>query len=330
MKALVVGLGSMGKRRIRNLKAIGIEAITGVDPREDRRDEASGKYGINTATRVEDCLSDDPDVVIISTPPDLHIPIALDVCSRGIPFFTEAGVPDARLPDLIAKIDERRVIAMPSCTMRYFSGPKAVTHAIRCNEFGKVLLWTYHSGQYLPDWHPWERIQDYYVANRETGGCREIVVFELAWLINAVGAVQSVIGTSAKVSQLPVDIDDVYQLTIAHTDGARGQLTVDVLARYPVRFFRAICENGTIEWHADRNVVRSFLSHTSEWHENTLDVGTPESGYVNPEEPYIDEMRDFLKAVRGQTPLVYDYREELAVQRVLTAAEQSGIGFSRV
>lgn len=46
MKAVVIGLGSMGKRRIRCLQAIGGVEIIGVDLREDRRLEAQTLYGI--------------------------------------------------------------------------------------------------------------------------------------------------------------------------------------------------------------------------------------------------------------------------------------------
>ena len=48
MKFIVVGLGSMGKRRVRNLIALGDNDIAGFDLREDRCLEANGKYGIKT------------------------------------------------------------------------------------------------------------------------------------------------------------------------------------------------------------------------------------------------------------------------------------------
>ena len=41
MRFLIVGLGSMGKRRIRNLRALGETEIAGFDPRPERRDEAT-------------------------------------------------------------------------------------------------------------------------------------------------------------------------------------------------------------------------------------------------------------------------------------------------
>ena len=43
MKFLVVGLGSMGKRRVRNLLSLGYDDILGYDLRKDRIDEARKK-----------------------------------------------------------------------------------------------------------------------------------------------------------------------------------------------------------------------------------------------------------------------------------------------
>ena len=42
---LVIGLGSMGKRRVRCLQTLQIKDIIGFDLREDRRLEAKNKYG---------------------------------------------------------------------------------------------------------------------------------------------------------------------------------------------------------------------------------------------------------------------------------------------
>ena len=47
MNVLVIGLGSMGKRRIRLIQELFPEAfIYGVDARQDRREEVSDLYGI--------------------------------------------------------------------------------------------------------------------------------------------------------------------------------------------------------------------------------------------------------------------------------------------
>ena len=49
MKFLIVGLGSMGKRRIRNLQALGHVELAGFDIRKDRRDESKEKYDIEVS-----------------------------------------------------------------------------------------------------------------------------------------------------------------------------------------------------------------------------------------------------------------------------------------
>ncbi len=322
MNVLVIGLGSMGKRRVRNMKAIGVAGITGFDPRQDRRDEAAGKYGIRTTSDVAAALREKPDCAVISTPPDWHVPYALDALAAGVPFFSEASVPDARLPELHRRLRDTGVIGMPSCTMRFFPGPKRLKAAVAGGAIGKPYAWMYQSGQYLPDWHPWESIQSFYVSNPVTGACREIVPFELTWLVDVFGPVASVAGQRAKVSDLPVSIEDIYQLQIRHQDGVFGQLTVDVLARAPVRHIRITGSEGLVEWNAGANSVRLFKAGGA-WTEETLNRGSIETGYVNPEEPYIEEMREFLDCVTRKRQPAYTYADDQAVLDVLVAAEAS-------
>ena len=60
MRFLVIGLGSMGKRRIRCLKYLGEKDIIGFDVRQERCDEATSRYGINAYTDFERALSEKP------------------------------------------------------------------------------------------------------------------------------------------------------------------------------------------------------------------------------------------------------------------------------
>ena len=52
LKILVVGLGSMGKRRIRNLVKLGYRDILGFDTQKLRRNESSRKYKIKTVKNI--------------------------------------------------------------------------------------------------------------------------------------------------------------------------------------------------------------------------------------------------------------------------------------
>src|SRR3546814_7022224 len=93
----------------------------------------------------------------------------------GLSCFIEASVVEAkRILELSQKIQGRPIVMAPSCTMRYFPGPRKVKEIMQSQRLGRVLNVHYQAGQYLPDWHPWEPIGSYYVSRRETGGGREI------------------------------------------------------------------------------------------------------------------------------------------------------------
>ncbi len=59
----------------------------------------------------------------------------------------------------------------------------------RIDESSCNFSYTYHVGQYLPDWHPWEDIKDFFVNDKRTNGNREILVRELPWLTETFGEV---------------------------------------------------------------------------------------------------------------------------------------------
>src|SRR5215211_3596695 len=101
MRILVVGLGSMGRRRIRNLRAIGGQELGGVEPSERRRAAVADELGIPTWGSVDEAMAWEPDALIISTPPDHHTEYALYAARRGLPFFTEASVVADGMDELI-------------------------------------------------------------------------------------------------------------------------------------------------------------------------------------------------------------------------------------
>lgn len=302
MKYLVIGLGSMGKRRVRNLRALGMGEISGFDPRADRRREAADKYGIPVFSSLDEAMrSFSPDVFVISTSPDLHMQYAYFAYDQGISCFIEASVVEAdRIRELGRKIENTGIVMAPSCTMRYYEGPKKVKELIHANVIGKVLNINYQTGQYLPDWHPWERIQDYYVSRRETGAAREIVPFELAWLNDIFGDATAVACMKGKLTDMPADIDDIYHCLLRYDGNIAANITIEVISRPRVtRELRILGSEGILCFSADTNSVNYINESLDAWNEVKLDKGTVESQYINPEEPYIAEMRDFVAAVEA-------------------------------
>lgn len=322
-RVLVIGLGSMGKRRIRNLKRLGLSSLIGFDPRADRREEVVREYAIETTEDIESAYATRPDAVVISTPPDLHVRYARDAVRRGLPFFMEASVVDDDMATLADEVEQARVVGAPSCTMRFNPSVKTLKRLVDEGRIGRVLAYTHHSGQYLPDWHPWEDYRRFYAGQRRTGACREIVPFELVWLTWLIGPVTRVGALRAKTSDLDVDIDDVYQLILAHGERLLGHLLVDVVARDPVRRCTVLGTEGNLVWDWSQKRVLLYEASTRQWTTFAEEQGTIQPGYVHAEEPYVDEMRAYLAALRSEAAWPYPLREDIAVLRLLADAERS-------
>lgn len=308
MKVLIVGLGSMGKRRIRNLQSIGGAELGGVDLRDDRRGEVEETYHIRTFTTFDQALASfQPNAVVISTPPDLHIGYANHCIRNGIPSFMEASVaPPSDMIHLAHASTRAQVLCVPSCTLKFYPGPLTIKSLIGAGTIGEPLVITYHVGQYLKDWHPWEDVQDFYVSRPATGACRELVPFELTWLNDIFGKPGVRGAQVARLSDLVLEIDDAYQCLLEYPAGTVLSLTIEVLSRPgATREMRIVGSEGILTFSGETNLVRWKNLDSPEWNDIVLGLGTVEEGYINPEEPYIDEMRSFLESVRRDSADVF-------------------------
>lgn len=300
MRFLVIGLGSMGKRRVRNLIALGHkDSVAGFDLREDRRDEAK-KYEIELYDSFDRAMEEfKPDAFLISTPPNLHMHYAYIAQENGIHSFIEASVVDAqKILELSKILKDKKLVMAPSCTMRYYPMPVKIKELVLGGVIGKVLNYNYHTGQYLPDWHPWEKIEDFYVSNPDTGGCREIVPFELTWLNDIFGDGKPLACVRRKLTDMQANIDDIYHSILEYPNNVIGNLTVEVISRpKATREIRILGSEGEIAYSADSNELRYINTKMSDWDRINFDTGTVESGYINPEEPYINEVKAYIDAI---------------------------------
>jgi predicted dehydrogenase len=330
MKFLVIGLGSMGKRRIRNLRELGFFDISGLDSRSDRRDEVEDQYGIKAFADLNLALQDfNPDVFIICTSPDAHMEYAYFGVKREIHVFIEASVVDSKkIKQLIPLKNNSKVIVAPSCTMKYFPGPIKIKELIQAEVIGKVHLVNYHVGQSLRDWHPWEEIEDYYVSKKLTGGAREIVPFELTWLNDIFGKPIPISAWKAKLSKINAPIDDTYFSLINYDNDVMVNMTVEVIANpIAVRKMLIVGENGLIEFDSQDNSVRYIVSGLDNWIECKLAPSDAYQNYINPEAPYVLELRDFIAAVREKNAdlfpnsLLSDYNVLLTLNEIEKISE---------
>jgi predicted dehydrogenase len=335
MKFLVVGLGSMGKRRIRNLLELKVDEIIGYDIREDRRKESRDLYSIKITNDIESAINMKPDVMIISTPPDKHLEYVIKAVDNDIHFFTEVNtMKPEELQSIIDLLKRKKITGLPSTNLMFHPSIIKIKNLIRNNEIGKILSFNFHSGSYLPDWHPWERLEDYYVYKKETGGGRDQIAWELSWIIALMGRPKLISAMTRKLASFQAEIFDIYDLLIQFENNSIGHVMVDVIQRPPGRTFEIIGENGCIRWDCDDKLVRVFSINTNTWKEYPEEddykgytVENPKPGFAIKEvgmtESYIDEIKNFIDVINSKKKPEFTFEDEKILLETMYAAEES-------
>jgi predicted dehydrogenase len=329
LKVLVVGLGSMGKRRIRNLRALGVRRIVGFDSRPDRREEAQNQYDITIIDTVdiEKIQQYAFDAFVISVPPAIHHHYMELSASLGIPFFVEASVVDHGLDSIITTVNEINLVAAPSGTLFFHNGIRKIYEIVKSGDLGKVTNVTYHSGQYLPDWHTYENVSEYYVSQKETGGAREIVPFELTWITKLFGFPKTVVGSYLKTIDIEgaEEIEDTYNAILHYEDGLLINLAIDVVSRFGTRKLLINGSKKQLRWSWEDQSIEVFNPDTNQWDSYKYDSIEAHEGYNKniTEQMYIDELGNFLNAALGKEEFFNDLEYDRNVLRLLYTIEQS-------
>lgn len=331
MKVLVIGAGSMGNRRIRNMKFLGITNIGVFDFDESRLEKFNDQENLITFTDFESGIREfSPDALIICTPPNKHFQYVSRGIDLGIPSFLEASVEESEnVANFWLLSQNKEVFVAPSCTMRHFNFVEQIRSAVENQSVGKLLYINYHVGQYLPDWHPWQNINDFYVSVPETSACKEIVPFELTWLCEVLNDYEPKVLTSviSRTGHIDAPIDDLYNSVSISKTGCLLNLTIEILSRpNATRKFQLIGTEGTISYDGLTKILTVDSVDPLKRQEFNLEI-EPVEGYIYSDEPYEKELSAFFNAVVSNNSELYpnDLARDSKVLKLLQIIEEKAV-----
>lgn len=323
MKALCIGYGSMGKRRIRLLKKIDRSwEILCVDSNDIRRKEVV-KDGFKAFESLNTALTECPDIAFVCTTPLAHADIIVTLLEHKIPTFTELNLSSSRYDDILMLSQNNNVVLFMSNTKLYskqIQKIKALVH-----QQTKPLSYMYHIGQYLPDWHPWESYTSFFAAKKESNGCREIFAIQLPWLINTFGDIERLSSISNKSSALDIPFNDTYVVSFKHKNGNIGTVLVDVVCREATTYLEVIGEEIHLIWDGKNNGLFNYNISTKQREKlELLSVVNHEDGYAENiiENDYEAEIRDFLSAVYNHTVPLYSLAKDKEILSIIDEIEK--------
>lgn len=316
----MIGCGSIGRRHIGNLQALGVERISAFDPVSDRRKEIEAEFNIPMPESLEEAWSNGPEVAFITAPTNMHVPLALEAATQGCHLMIEKPLSDRLdgIDELLATVRERRLTTLVGCNMRFHHGPVTIKDLLEKHVVGRIITAHLDAGQYLPDWHPWEDYRQMYAAHASMGGGVILDgIHEIDYARWLFGEVEEVYSQGGKVSSLEIDTEDTVNILMKMEAGFSVSIHMDYIQRIRCRTCKIIGEEGTIFWDISQGAVSMFTAGQNNW-----EIFPEPEGYdIN--QMYLDEMQHFLNCLAGQEKSTLNVHEAKRVLQITLAIKDS-------
>jgi predicted dehydrogenase len=330
VRALVLGLGAIGQRHVRNLRqllgddveftayrvrrnesiltdALNVEAARGLEE----------KYRIRAVPSLEAGLGEHPDFVLVCNPTSMHVPAATAAARAGCHLFIEKPLADSwdGVENLIDAVDSHENVALVAYQWRFHPLLAHVHRLLGEGMLGRILTVRAESGDYLPGWHPYEDYRRMYAARRDQGGGVILSqIHEMDYLYWLFGQPSRVMAMGGQRSSLDIDVEDTASILIDF-DGLPVHVQLDYLQRPPRRSLHIVGESGTIL--ADLLAPRLQVYRDGQLIEDASFAGFTRAHM------FLAEMQHFLRCVAGEDKPVVSLRDGSQSLAMALAARES-------
>ena len=332
---MVVGLGGIGQRHVRNLRSLLGDQVEILAWRKRRLShvltdgltiqpeaDLESVYNIRTFADLDDALAQHPEAVLVTNPTSLHVPVAIAAAEAGCHLFIEKPLSHSlegvdRLADLV---ERRALTTLVGYQLRFHPCLRLVKRLITEEAIGPLLAARLEMGEYLPSWHTYEDYRQMYASREDLGGgviLSQIHEFDLVyWWF---GMPRRVFGLGGHWSSLEIDVEDTASILLECEYGGRAMpvhVQQDYLQTPASRAYQIVGERGKILVDLPSLEVR---------------VITPDcpGGKVHRSEDFqrnqlfLDELRHFLAGLEGTEEPSVDVRDAERSLRIALAAKQS-------
>lgn len=315
---LIAGLGSIGRRHLKNLSMVGCDNIilyrTGKStlPAEELA-------GYKTFYDLEEALSLNPIAAIVSGPTSLHISIALKAIKAGCHLFLEKPISHS-----LEGISELQRIAKTKTLQihvgfqfRFHPGLQQIKKWIESNRIGQVISARSHWGECIKDWHLWEDYRKSYSVREEMGGG---VVLTLShpfdYLIWLLGDVEKVYAVTRKHQNLAINTECMAETILHFNSGVIGSVYLDYLERPAKHTLDIIGDIGTIRWDNADGTAKLFVENKC-----SGECAVPKGFERNT--MFLEEMRHFLMCINENSPPMCSIDEGIKSLEIALAVKSS-------
>ena len=311
MRFLIAGLGSIGRRHLRNLTALGESDIVLYRSGKSTLPE-DDLAGFESETDLRAALDRRPEAVIVSNPTALHLDVAIPAAEAGCHLLLEKP-----LSDSMARVEElRRAVArgggqvLVGFQFRHHPTLQRVKATIEAGGLGRVTSVRAHWGEYLPAWHPWEDYSVSYAARPELGGGALLTLSHsfdyLRWIFGEVVAARGVFGEG-----LGLQVEAAVEASLRFQSGLLAGVHLDYLQRPPDHRLEIEAENGRLRWDGASGDLETCQPPDGRWQKSPAPVGFDRNHL------FVAEMQHFLQVAGGAASPACSLEDGVRVQEIL-------------
>jgi len=296
VKFVIVGLGSIGRRHLKNLISLGEEDIILCRSKLSTLPDGELK-GFPVETNIHAALLHKPDAVIISNPTSLHLDIAIPAAEAGCHILLEKPISSSleKIDELKAALKRGKGQLLVAFQYRFHPTLKLAFRLLSQGEIGKPISIRSHWGESFSAAHPWEDFHKSYAARKDLGGGVVLTLCHpfdyLSWLF---GKPKLLWAQTDTIGDLGIEVEDVAEVCLRFPNGALGSVHLDYIQKPATHTLEVIGTKGTIRWNNADGLLSIYRNKSSGW-----ELNQPPKGFER-NSMFIAEMRHFLSVARGE------------------------------
>jgi predicted dehydrogenase len=329
---LMIGLGSIGQRHLRNIRRImgddaeisafrerGLTRTFSDDMKNREHISLEEAFAITSYGNLDEALQAKPDVAFITNITAKHIECAIKAAKAGCDLFLEKPLSDSLdgVDELKQIVEDKGLIAFMGFQNRYHPGLVQIKKDLNENLYGNIIAVHAEIGERLSTMHTYENYAETYMARSDMGGGVVLnqQIHEIDYICRLFGIPDSVYAIGGKAGELEIDVEDnasaVYSIK-SGTSHFPVYIHSDFFQFPPTRKCKVIGDKGTAEVDLIANTycrtIDNYAVHYEKFQRNDM---------------FINELKDFFDSVAYRTAPEIPLSAGIASLKIALATKES-------
>lgn len=306
LNVLFVGLGSIGKRHIKNLKIICDEK--GIELSCDALRSSNSPLNSEIKPLIHHeyySVEELPyyDIIFITNPSNLHYEMILKLNSKADSFFIEKPLDVKPLTEEQLKVLDKNKVYYIACPLRHTGVYKGLLDIIKDK---KIFCARAICTSYLPEWRKGIDYRNVYSAKKESGGVKIDLIHEFDYLFSLFGFPEKFSMYERKISDLEIESPD-YVSFIGDYGNMFTELHLDYFGRIPTR---------NVELYSDDDVI------VCDFNNSKIRINNEIKDYAEDvNKRYLNEIEYFLSLIKCKKNNLNDIINANKVLQFITQGE---------